>query len=206
MNQGPDPKPATAHLSAADLTAYTAGITRLAERAQAMNAVKWSPTPEYRAANALARRLSDLADHLDEGGVLQFDLEELHDRPPPSVVGEDGYSRPDALAESLQCSYKETIWRIRDLADSARRLADELPDPRRKPALPFAIMVFLHLRSRYGFPRPALTATGAVVADLACLTKSAGIHLSAERLRNALAEGLKNFDPHLIPPGLDDYL
>ena len=171
-----------------------------------MNETEWSPTPKRREAEALAIRLVELADYLDGCGTLQFDLEALHDRTPPPVVGEDGYPRPDVLAESLHCSYKETLWRMRDLADSARRVAGELPDPRRKAALPFAVMGFLHLRHRYGFPRPALYAAGPDVADFGSLTERAGIYLSAESLRNALSAGLKDFDPFLIPPGLDDYL
>jgi hypothetical protein len=206
MNQDRPVKPELAQPPPADLTAYTDRIARLAERVRAMNEADWSPTPKRREAEALAVRLVDLADYLDSAGTLQFDLEELHDRPPPSLVGEDGYPRPDGLAESLQCSYKATIWRMRDLADSARHLTDELPDPRRKAALPFAIMGFLHLRHRYGFPRPTLYAAGPAVAELAALVERAGIHLSVESLRNALSAGLKDFDPFLIPPGLHDYL
>jgi len=206
MNHEHHAEPGPAHLAPTELAAYTDRISKLAERVRAMKDAGWSPTPERRDAEALAIRLVELADFLDGAGTLQFDLQELHDRPPRSFVGEDGYPRPDDLAVDLQCSYKATIWRMRDLADSARRLADELPDPRRKAALPFAVMGFLHLRHRFGFPRPKLYSAGTDVAELGDLVARAGIHLSAESLRNALGAGLRDFDPFLIPPGLDDYL
>lgn len=206
MNQRRRAKPDPVQLPPADLAAYTDRINRLAERVRLMNDSKWNPTPRRNEALALAARLVELADYLDKCGSLQTDLEELHDRPPPMVVGPDGWPRPDELGEGLQCSYKATMWRIRDLAGSARRVAEELPNPRAKPALRFAVMGFLHLRSRYGFPRPKLYADGPDVADLASLVKLAGLYLSDEHLRNELRAGLADFDASLIPAGLDDYL
>ena len=206
MNHGRDGKPEPAQPSTGESAAYSDRITRLAERVRAINQAGWNPTPKRREAEALAVRLIELADYLDGTGTLQFDLEELHDRPPPPVMGADGLPRPDSMAESLQCSYKATIRRIRGLADSARRVADELPDPRQKHALRFAVMGLLHLRYLHGFPRPKLYAAGPDVAALADLVGRAGIHLSAESLRNALSAGLKDFDPLLLPPGLEEYL
>ena len=139
----------------ADLQGYEAGIDRLVKRLRLMNATAWNPTPKRKAAEALAARLADLANYLDATGTLQFDLEELHNRPAPPVVGEDGWPQPDEVAESWHLSYKGTVWRMRDLAESARRVAAKLPNARAKPALPFAALVFLHLRYRYGFQRPS---------------------------------------------------
>ena len=194
-------------LSPADLADYSDRISRLAARVRLMNEADWSPTPERRKAEALAVRLVELADYLDETGTLQFDLEELHDRPPPLNFGEDGWPDPNAYAEGLPGgSYKTTIWRIRALAESARQVAKELPNPGQKTALPFVVMGFLHLRHRFGFPRPKLTAAGPDVAALQDLAQRAGIHLADETLRNELGRRLKDFDPFLIPPGLDEYL
>lgn len=206
MKQGRHVKAEPVHLAPADLTAYTDCIARLAERVRAIKDAGWNPTPKRREAEALAGRLVELADYLDDTGTLQFDLEELHDRPPPPIIGADGWPHPDSMAESLQCSYKATIWRIRALADSARRVAYELPGPRRKHALRFAVMGFLHLRYEHGFPLPTLYDTGPGVAALADLVERAGIHLALESLRNALGAGLKDFDPSHTPPGLDEYL
>lgn len=203
MKRGRSAKPKPVQSLPADLTAYTDGIAKLAVRVRAMRDAEWSPTPKRREAEALAVRLTELADYLDSTGTLQFDLEELHDRPQPAVVGKDGRPRPNEWVQSLHSSYKATIWRIRDLASSARQVAAELPDPRHKAALPFAVMGFLHLRHRYGFPPPTLYGDGPDLAALTDLATQAGIFLSPERLRNALSDGLKDFDPLLIPPGLE---
>ena len=193
------------HLSPADLAAYTDRISRLAARVRLMRK-KWNPTLKRNEAKKLAAQLVELADYLDDTGTLQFDLEELHDRPLPLPVGEDGRPYAHAYAEVMQSSYKATIWRIRQLAESARQVAAELPHPTAKIALPFAVMGFLHLRERYEFLRPRVYAAGPDVAALAVLTEQAGIHLSDETLRNALGKGLKNFEEGLFPLGIYDFL
>ena len=192
--------------SADDLQAYEAGVDRLVKRLRLMNESAWSPTPKRRAAEDLAAKLVDLADYLDETGTLQFDVEELHDRPPPLVVGDDGWLQTDTVAESWHLSYKATIWRMRDLADSARRVANELPNPRANPALPFAALVFLHLRYRCGFPRPSLYDLGEDMQAFQRVTEAAGIVREPQTLRGPLSAALKEFDPKRVPHYLADFL
>lgn len=182
---------------------YEAGIARLIEHVRAMHRNEWSPTSKRKALESIAARIYELADLLDEQGTNQSDIEELHNRPPEPEVGPDGY--PVAV-DDFGCSYKGTIMYMRDLAKSARRVADELPDPRRKPALPFAAYALLHLRYQHGLERPALSDGGDAVRELRAVCEAAGIHLSSERLRGALAEALHAFDPHFRPYYIDDLL
>ena len=186
----------------ADVHGYETGVDHLIKRIRALNKSDWTPTPKRKEAEALAVRLATLADFLDATGTLQLDLEELHDRPIPPLVGDDGRSRPDAMAESWHISYQGMIWRLRDLAVSARRVATELPNPRAKAALPLAALVVLHLRYRHGFQRPTLYDAGEDVRAFKRVTDAAGMPLSIERLRGALSEALRDFDPHFFP----DYL
>ena len=189
-----------------DVQGYDTGVDHLVKRIRALNESGWTPKPKRKEAKALAVRLATLADFLDATGTLQLDLEELHDRPIPPLVGDDGRSRPDAMAESWHISYQGMIWRLRDLAVSARRVATELPNPRAKAALPLAALVFLHLRYRHGFQRPTLYDAGEDVRAFQRVTDAAGMPLSAERLRGALSVALRNFDPHFFPDYLAEFV
>lgn len=175
---------------------YEDGIAALIRRVKVMHSAGWSPTPQRKAAEAIAAKLSEAADLLDAQGVAQFDIENAHDEPEPVGIGPDGMPQP---AQSWGCSYKATVMHMRSLAETARRVADELPSPQKKHAAPFAALVLLHLRYRHGFPRPSTYAQGAEVAELGRVLEAAGIVLSEERRHNILSDALKTFDPHYFP-------
>jgi hypothetical protein len=164
----------------------------LIQRVKLMHRSRWSPTPERKAAEAIATKLRELADLLDAAGVAQFGIEHAHDSQ------DDSQCEPDGLPLGW-CSYKATRMHMRHLAETAERWAAALPDPRERVAAPFAALVLLHLRYQYDFPRPSLYADGPDVNELRLVLSSAGIHLSATRVRNLLANALKEFDPFLFP-------
>lgn len=153
-------------------------------------------TTKKRELEEIATQLDKVIEVLERQGTAQSDIEELHDRPPPPAVGFDGY--PVAV-DDYGASYKGTIGYMRDLADSARRAANEMPDSRAKHALPFAALALLHIRYQHGFPRPAISVTSDDVVELKRVTTEAGIVLSDGRLSNALGAALREFDPHLLP-------
>lgn len=182
---------------------YEEGVVRLAKRVRLMNEAEYSPTPEKKAAEHIAAKLDELAALLKKQGSAQTGIEELHDRPPIPGVGLDGMPVEPV---DIGCSYKATTWHMRALAESAREYAKGLPNPRTKNALPFAANALLHLRYRHGFPRPTLYIEGQDVGELRRIVETAGMALSPERLRNALSDALREFDPHFVPPGVGELI
>jgi hypothetical protein len=182
---------------------YEAAIAALTERVKLMHEAEWSPTPARKQAESIAADLVALADRLDGCGGVLFDIEQAHDAPDPAGIGPDGRPAP---VTTWRLSYKGTIWGMRNLADTARRVAAELPDPRSRPAAPFAALVLLHLWYRCGRAMPTLYDDGEAVCELRQVLEGAGIVLSASRLRNVLSTALKEFDPRLVPDHLGDLL
>lgn len=148
---------------------------------------------------AFSKRLGDLVDDLDSGGMGCFGIEEEHDKEPLRLIGRDGYSTP---APDFSCSYKATLMHMRELADSANRAAENLPDPRRRFALPFAAMGLLHLKAWHGHKVGAIDVFSRAVEQLQAICIDAGITLSNEALRNALSVEFNQFDPYYFPPGI----
>lgn len=168
-----------------ETSAYEQGIERLIEYVQKQTEVA-SPTKRKKALTAFAKRLDDLARDLETHGAVQGEIEQEHEQ-----------------ARDLTCGYSATLWHMRDLAESANRAAAALPDARKRFALPAAALGLVHLRYAHGYPRPALSDTGAEVKELERVCKGAGLVKSAETLRGALAEGLNAFDPYYVPPWIE---
>ncbi len=175
---------------------YEAGIQRLIQHLAAMQRDSFNPTPLRKRYELFAQRAEEFATLIAEFSA--DDLEDVHAERgrPVREIRADGHV-VDVDHDPHWPSLETMRWRVRELAESARVAADRLPSPREKRALPLAVRGLLHLRYDHGFPRPTLSDKSEDVQELARVCEKAGIHLSPERLRGALAEELKTFDPHL---------
>ena len=181
--------------------AYERGIQAIIGRMRQIHERDWSPTPLRREIDSIAEELKRMVALLETRSSAQTQIERLHEEPQPTEIGVDGY--PIEEPPNRRGTYKSVILELRHLADSAREAASRLPDPREKRALPFAAMALLHLRYELGYQRPAVSNNNEVVRELDRVCREAGIVLSRERLRGAMADALKNFDPCGTPPGVD---
>jgi hypothetical protein len=182
---------------------YERAILRLIERVRGMNEAPKVVTLRRKKLMGFAKRLNDLASELDQPWAVQSDIECEHDKEPAPRIGRDGYPIP---VQRLGVSYQATLMNMRLLADSAKRAADSLPNPRQRPVLPFAAMALLNLRYQHSFPRPVLSNESVDVHELQRVCNAAGMRLSPESFRNALSTALKRFDPLDCPPEiLEDF-
>lgn len=178
-----------------DRALYDAGIARLIARVRRCHESEceqtWTAT--RRRYEAFAQRAEEFSELMAEHEAT--DIESVHDErgEPVKVPGPDGW--PVEIQDDPEWPSMQGLkWRIRDLADSARIAAERLPGAREKHALPMAARGLLHLRHDCGFQRPALSNESHDVCELDRVCRTAGIILSRERLRGALAESLKTFD------------
>lgn len=177
--------------------AYEAAKQRLIDQVRPMVAVvNFTDQRAYMA--DLAGRLSELADELDEQVPGLFDLEEEHDKPQDRETGPDGMP---VMWPDFRCSFKGTLTYMRDLADSARRVAGSYPEPRKRLALPHAAAGYVWLRHEFGLRMPSLYNDGEDLREFSDLCTAAGIHRAPETLRNAMSQALKDWesDPHMQP-------
>lgn len=146
----------------------------------------------------IANRLRELVDELDGQSPEVLDLESEHDKPQEKGIGQDGMP---IFWPDFRCSFKGTLIYMRDLADSARRVSDSYPEPRKRPALPSAATGFVWLRREFGFPSPSLYSAGDDVREFGGICEAAGMHKAPETLRNALSGALKEWenDRHMQP-------
>lgn len=177
-------------------TEYESAKLRLIERVRGL--VPVNLTDQRDRMVDLSERLEELVDELDGQSSGVLDLENEHDKPQEKGVGLDGMP---IVWPDFRCSYKGTLIYMRDLADSAMRVADGYPEPRKRPALPSAATGFVWLRREFGFPMPALYSDGEDVREFGEICKSAGLHKAPETLRNALSVALREWgnDRHLQP-------
>jgi hypothetical protein len=205
---------ATALLPQGDEAAYQARALRLVRRLQQMAPVPGGEAKRGRAhvtrqhaeIAAFAVKLTSLADELDRLTAVTSAIEDAHDRVVDlNFVGAGGSVSTERVPRSFS-TFKGAVLEMRQLAESAKIAAGELPDSRQRLDLVFAAEVFLHLRCRHGFPRPSLYDDGPDVQALRKLLQDAGIPLSAARVRGLLSGALKDFDPHLIPDYVDEIL
>lgn len=176
---------------------YKSAKLRLVERVRAL-VVPVNFNDQRERMTDLSERLAELVDELDEQSPGLFDLEDEHDKPQAKGVGLDGMP---ILWPDFRCSFKGTLIYMRDLADSARRVSDSYPEPRKRPALPAAATGFVWLRREFGYPAPSLYAAGGDVREFGEICKAAGLHKAPETLRNALSVALKEWenDRHMQP-------
>jgi hypothetical protein len=127
-------------------------------------------------------------------GQEWFYLECEFDEDPQPEIGADGLRIP--YFGNNAARYSSLISRLRELAETAERMADEIPKPRTKPEIPMAADFFLHLWQAAGNGRPTLYDGGPAVTALADALSKAGYSLSPERVRGILTDALNKFDPH----------
>lgn len=176
---------------------YESAKRRLVDRVRAI-VVPVNFTDERHRMADLSERLAELVEELDGQSPGMFDLENEHDKPQAKGIGLDGMP---IVWPDFRCSFKGTLVHMRDLADSARRVADSYPEPRKRPALPTAATGFIWLRREFGFPAPSLYGAGDDVREFASICTAAGLHKAPETLRNALSVALREWenDPHMRP-------
>ncbi len=181
-----------------------ASLEKLAEWLKSRRANACDFTENTRRHRGLAERLRAIAATLDE--QEWFYLECKYDEDPPPSVGEDGRLISDPGANAAR--YKGLLWRLRELAETADRMADENPKSRTKPELSMAADFFLHLWLAAGNDKPRLYDKGAAVTALSAVLGKADCPLSTVRVRGILADALKKFDPHycLDPWQLDRFM
>ena len=180
---------------------YEQGKKQLIDRVSEMNC-KWSPTPLANEIQSIAKRLRDLVDDLEGNSIAWTDIEDEHDKPPPRLIGSDGLQEPE---QDVPCSYAATLMHMRALADSANSAANSLPNSRKKPALPFAAMGLLHLRTWHGLQIGPIDVFSPAVVELGEICNAAGIDIGPEAFRNALRKEFNSFTlsgPHYFPPGI----
>lgn len=180
---------------------YDKSISNLIERVRLINSAGWSPTPEANALEELEKRLNETIALMDKDAY--WDLEEVFNRPSPGAVRSDGSTEPDIDRAGHYASIR---WGMYELAEFARRKKDELPHRNKKHALPFAAIGLLHILYQAGKDRPKLYDNSDAVKELERVCKDAGIFLSSESIRGALATSLKSFDPAYQDEGIGDIL
>lgn len=186
---------------------YERGIKRLIKMVQHVCEAEkeWSPTPLKKDIEKIAATLEETARLLERDGCAQFDIEFLHDERDIPVRAIDLNGWPVENKTIIERpSYKAVTWYIRGLAESARVAADQLPNPREKRALKYAARGLLHLMHHCGRPCPSLYDNGAGVQEFKQICECAGMNLSVESYRGALAASLKNFDPYYTEQHYDE--
>lgn len=178
-------------------TEYESAKLRLVER------VKWLVVPvnftdQRDRMTDISERLAELVDELDGQSPGVFCLENEHDKPLENGVGPDGLP---IVWPDYRCSFKGTLGYMRDLAESAKRVAESYPEPRKRPALPAAATGFVWLRREFGFSRPSLYSDGPDVREFGGICEAAGLHKAPETLRLALSVALREWenDRHMQP-------
>ena len=174
---------------------YEQAFARLAQRVGALHNATFDVTAARKQIDEIAALLEKTAALLEEQTLAQHYIETEH--------GE----RHQLEGEAAWDAYRHTTQAILDLAVSARIASKKIPDPRRKFALPMAAQALLYLRYDFGFSRPSLSNTDALVSELARLCVAAGTpRYSAERLRGVIAAALAAFDPQSRPDNIFEVL
>ncbi len=168
-----------------------ASLEKLSEWLLSRKENKYDYSEDSRRHRGLAERLRSLAVTLDD--PEWFFLESEFDKDPPPEVGDDGYPIP--FPGDNTARYKGLIWRLRELTETAERMADENPTAY-KPELPMVADFFLHLWLDAGNDKPVLYDKSPAVTAFKSVLHNAGYALSDERVRGILTTGLKSFDPY----------
>lgn len=181
---------------------YEIRIQRLIEIVKRIHENEWSSTDRKKAIKTIANKLKETADLLRLCGSAQQDIELFHDEcvTPAQVTGLNGLPIEQ---DSVNPSYRSIQQYVQLLAKSACLAAEQLPAARTKNALKFAARGLLHLRYDYDFPQVSLYDNSEDVIELERICKQLGIHLSRERLRGALSESFKTFDPRFMEAGFE---
>lgn len=180
---------------------YEQSIAKLIDRVKQIHGSTWSPTPEAKALEALANKLDETIKMMDAD--TYWDIEEAFNQPQPGRIRDDGTKEPDIDRSG---HYSSIRWAMYELAEFARTKKEELPNPKKKHALPFAAIGLLHIMYQAGMARPKLYDQSDAVKELGRICDAANIVLSPERLRGALTKALETFDPLYCDDGVNEIL
>lgn len=132
---------------------------------------------------------------------LAGQLAALHD-----VLACDGMAQ-DAVETEIEqvegpLAYRVAVANIDRLALAAKRAADALPPAQSRPEVHLAVATLLHLAALNGDPRPSGYEQGDFVQAALAVLADAGVHVTADAVRKALARAWHTFDPSYPPPGV----
>ena len=181
---------------------FEASKLKLAARVRMINESSFNPTERKKELERIADHLEKTADLLNSPGLLFLEAE--FDKDPSPEIGVDGW--PLESQESNLGKFAGTIWRLRDLADTARNEARSLPNSRERPALPYAASGLLHLMCQCEMDKPTRYKDSPAILLLGEICDSAKMPKSPETLLGALKKALNEFDPLMTPPGIDEIL
>lgn len=172
---------------------YEQEISNLIDVVKHMHESAWSPTESRNKIERIAQALEKVAELLEDGSA-QFDIEIFHDKRgiPEMVTGLDGWPVEES-AEREWPTYQGIKWEILLLAESAHLTAEQLSRPEK--ALAYAARRLLYLRQAYDFNLPKLYNNSLDIKELERVCNAAGIFLSAESYRGALAKALQELCP-----------
>lgn len=177
---------------------YDECVSRLVKVVRDVSRAEWSPTPEKKRLLAISARARELWQTLwlDEGLERAFDTRHREMAP---VLDGDGRIAGESENEP---TYAEVLNLLCQVAQVAESEAEKLPNSREKPALQIAALGFLHILYQAEQAFPALSNNSQGVREFSVILKRAGIVLSPERVRGALASAVDEFDPHTWPDGI----
>jgi hypothetical protein len=159
-----------------------AARARLSERIRSMHKAQFDMAEHRRKLLRLAAQTEALRDALGGDTVEQEAIEAEFD----AVHGTGGF--------------QTTISRLNDVFDAARQAAAALPPAQSRPAVRLAVSTLLHLAALDGEPRPSGYAQGSFVPDALSVLKDAGVVVTADAVRKALAIAWDTFDTTCPPP------
>lgn len=175
--------------------AYKAGLARLGRAVRRGLSVD-GKAALYRARRAQLQRLSDdlrgLADGV-ESGPCWADLE---------AEVEQQHQDPAAGAQQL----RQLAALMRETAAAAESAVEHYKDPRTQPILPWAALVFLHLRWRHRLPPPTTYVGHEAVIEFAQLLADAKGQrdIGADRALTLLKAAAQAFDQWMPPAGSEE--
>lgn len=183
------------------LEAYETGLAKLAERVRQINESDWSPTPERKECERIAKLLAETATAL-KSTTARTTIDSTHKAlgAPVIVTGLDGWPVEHAPYYFDWPESRTIVAHMELLAESAQQAADELPDPRYKHALPHAAMGLLQLRLWYDLPPATVYIDGDANLDLQHVGQLAGLALSPAAYLKALRVSVSEFDRDFRPP------
>lgn len=180
---------------------YAAARRRLVERLSAVYAS--AASAEARAAAAKARADRHRAKR-DELRAVAKDLQQLAERLAERIDAGAAWSELEQ-AFGGQARALGVVGTLRELSEQARHAADDIGDPRALPLLPWAALVFLHLRYRYGLAHPTTYVGHPAVEEFAdVLAAASGEERGVDRALTLLKGARRAFDPHMPPEGIGD--
>lgn len=148
------------------------------------------------------KRLRDLASQLD-GLVAELakpEYMELQDAVDEDIeeIGEDGFPVPVPREQSRLGRYEGCQWRMLEISEFARKLADDYPAPQARPYMKEAATAFLHLWREDNRSRPTMYENGEAVLEFARILEAGGVFLERSSVRGILTKAWNEFDSHYL--------